>query len=128
MEVVFDHNISLFLTLYIAASVSPMSPKSSTPRTGRAPRVEVHVTHKQPVDEFHPTVQELVDAGYGIEESIEAADHSENPEEALDYLLNLDGEGGMFQPSASVLAKEEHQDQERRELEFIEESQQEKSM
>ena len=115
----------------VAASVSPKPPKlsgPSTPRTDHSPRVKVHVTQKQPVDEFHPTVQELVKAGYNVEQSIEAVEHSEKLEEALDYLLSLGGEGGMFQASTSVLAEEKHQYWEQREAEFMEESQQERPL
>ena len=113
----------------VAVSVSPKSQKlgePSTPRTGRSPRVEIHVTQKQPVDEFHPTVQELVEAGYNVEQSIEAVEHSEELEEAMDYLLSLEGEGGVFQSSASMLTEEKHRYQEEREIESMEESQQER--
>jgi len=123
-----DNYVSLLFT--VAASVSTKSPKlseSSTPRTEHSPRVKVHVTQKQPVDEDHPTVQELVGAGYNVEQSIDAVEHSEKLEEALDYLLRLGGEGGMFQASTSVLAEEKHQYQEEREVEFMEESQQERA-
>ena len=89
--------------------------------------VEVHVTQKQPVYEDHPTVQELVGAGYNVEQSIEAVEHSEKLEEAMDYLLNLGGEGGMFQASTLLLAEEKHQYREEREIEFMEESQQERA-
>ena len=70
------------------------------------------------MDEDHPTVQELVEAGYNIEQSIEAVEHSEKLEEAMDYLLNLEGEKGIFQTSM-VLAKEEDQNWEEREVEFM---------
>jgi len=124
--VVDDYISFLFV---VAASVSTKSPKlsESTPRTEQRPRVEVHITQKQPVDEFHPTVQELVGVGYNIEQSIEAVEHSEKLEEAMDYLLNLGGEGGMFQASTSVFAEEKHQYQEERGIEFMEESQQERA-
>jgi len=124
--------MTTFLSLFtVAASVSPKSPNlsdSSFPRTEPSPRVEVHVTQKQPVDEDHPTVQQLVEAGYNIEQSIEAVEHSEKLEEAMDYLLNLGGEGGMFQASTSVLVDEKHQYREQREAEFMEGSQQEKPL
>ena len=113
----------------VAASVSPKPPKlsgPSTPRTDHSPRVKVHVTQKQPVDEFHPTVQELVKAGYNVEQSIEAVEHSEELEEAMVYLLSLEGEGGVFQSSASMLTEEKHRYQEEREIESMEESQQER--
>ena len=115
----------------VGASVSPKSSnlsKLSAPRTNRCPRVEHHVTQKQPVDEFHPTVQELVEAGFNVEQSIEAVEHSEKPEEALDYLLSLGGEGGIFQASTSVLPEEKHLYREEREVEFMEESQQERAL
>ena len=75
------------------------------------------------MDEDHPTVQELVEAGYNIEQSIEAVEHSEKLEKAMDYLLNLEGENGIFQTSA--LAKEEDQNWEEREVEFMNMPQQE---
>ena len=130
IQFVVDHYISLLLTVYIAVSVTPKSPKlgePSTPRTDHS-QVEVHVTQKQPVDEDHPTVQELVEAGYNVEQSIEAVEHSEKLEEAMDYLLSLGGEGGIFQASTSVLAEEKHQYWEQREAEFMEESQQERPL
>ena len=80
------------------------------------------------MDEDHPTVQELVEAGYNVEQSIEAVEHSEKLEEAMDYLLSLGGEGGIFQASTSVLAEEKHQYWEQREAEFMEESQQERPL
>ena len=79
------------------------------------------------MDEDHPTVQELVEAGYNVEQSIEAVEHSEKLEEAMDYLLSLGGEGGIFQASTSVLAEEKHQYWEQREAEFMEESRQERA-
>ena len=100
----------------------------STPRTDRSPRVEVHVTQKQPVDEDHPIVQELVEAGFNVEQSIEAVEHSEEPAEALDYLLSLGGEGGIFQASTSALPEDEGLYREEREVEFMEESQQERAL
>ena len=45
-------------------------------------------------------------------------EHSEEPAEALDYLLSLGGEGGIFQASTSALPEEEHQYREGREVEF----------
>jgi len=78
------------------------------------------------VDEDHPTVQELVEAGYNVEQSIEAVEHSEKPEKALDYLLRFGGEEGIFQASTSVLAEGKHQYREEREAEFMEVSQQER--
>jgi len=130
MQFEVDDYISFLFT--VAASVSPISKssklsESSTPRTEHSPRVKVHVTQKQPVDEDNPTVQELVGAGYNVEQSIEAVEHSERLDEALDYLLNLGEEGGMFQASTLVLAEEKHQYREEREIEFMEESQQERA-
>lgn len=75
----------------------------------RSPRVEIHVTQKEAVDEYHPTVQQLVDAGYNVEQSINAVEHHEGLEEAMDYLLNLEEGGEIFQATTSVLAVERHQ-------------------
>ena len=89
------------------------------------PRIEIHVTQKQPVDEFHPTVQELVETGYSLEQSIEAVEHHEEVEGAMDYLLSLGGGGEIFQVSES---DEGHQYQEERRMEVVEESQEEKEV
>ena len=105
------------MSLSVAASVSPKSPKpseSSAPRTGHTPSNEVHVTQKQLVDEDHPTVQELVEAGYNVEQSIEAVEHYERLEEAMDYLLRTEGEGRIFQTSMSVSSKRKQRYQEER--------------
>jgi len=113
----------------VGATVSPNSPKlrePSTASTDHSPRVEVHEVRT--VDEFHPTVQELVEAGYNMEQSIKAVEHFEKLEEAMDYLLSLGGEGGIFQTSTSVSAEEEHQYKEEREAEFIDESPQERTL
>lgn len=80
------------------------------------------------MDEDHPTVQELVRAGYNVEQSTEAVEHSEELKEAMDYLLSLEGKKGIVQSSISMLAKEEHQYWEEREIEFVEESQQERPL
>ena len=110
-----------------ATSVSRRSLKLNEPstlRTDRSPRVEIHVTQKQPVDEFDPTVQQLVEAGYNVNQSIEAMERYEGLEEAMDYLLSLEGEGGTFW--VSMPGKEELQYPEKREVEFMEESQEER--
>jgi len=80
------------------------------------------------VDEDHPTVQELVRAGYNVEQSTEAVEHSEELKEAMDYLLSLEGKKGIVQSSISMLTKEEHQYWEERKIEFVEESQQERPL
>jgi len=88
----------------------------------------MHVTQKQYINEFHPVVQELARAGYNVEQSIKAVEHSEELEGALDYLLSLGGEGGIFPTLTSVLAEEEKQYWEEREAEFMEESQKEEPL
>lgn len=80
------------------------------------------------MDKFHPTVQELVEAGYNIEQSIEAVEHCQKLDGALDYLLSLEGKGEVFQTSTSVLTEEEQQYSEEREVEFMEESLQERPL
>ena len=83
-----------------------------------SPRVEIHVTQKEAVDEYHPTVQQLVDAGYNMERSIDAVEHYEVLEEAMDYLLNLEEGGEIFHGSTSVLPVERHQYQEEEESQY----------
>ena len=83
----------------------------STPKTDDNSMIEAHVTQKQPVDEFHPTVQQLVEAGFSVEQSIDAVEHDDGLEGAMDYLLSRASGGGIFQTSTSV---ENHQNQEER--------------
>ena len=120
---IYSYALFKFLSiLYTAASKStpPRQKERSTPSLDHSPRVEIHVTQKQPVDEYHPTVQQLLEAGYDVEQSIEAVEHHENLEGAMDYLLILEGEGEIFHGST--------QDEGQREMEFVEESQEERAM
>ena len=122
-------NSQFLSTLYTATSKpTPPKPKEkepSTPGLDRSPRVEIHITQKQPVDEYHPTVQQLLEAGYDVEQSIEAVEHHDSLERAMDYLLNLEGEGEIFHRST---LDEGHQYPEERKMEFVEESQEERAM
>ena len=115
--------------MYAATGTSaPPKPKEkepSTPGLHHSPRVEIHVTQKQPVDEYHPTVQQLLEAGYDVEQSIEAVEHQDSLEGAMDYLLSLEGEGEIFHRST---LDEEYWYLEEREMEFLEESQEERAM
>ena len=87
-----------------------------------SPIIESLTTQIQPVDEFHPTVQELIEVGYSVKQSVEAVKHHEGLEEAMDYLLSLAKEGGVFQPSKS---DEGHQE---RGINLVTETQQETAM
>ena len=78
------------------------------------------------MDEFHPTVQELIGAGYNLQQSIDAVEHSEELEGALNYLMSIEGEAGVFQASTLVLDKKKRWYREEREADIIEESQQER--
>ena len=101
-----------------------MPPKlkgSSTPMMD----CSLRIVYKQLVDEFHPIVQELNEAGYSVEQSIEAVEQHEELERAMDYLLNLEEEGEIIQTSTS---DEEHQYQEERVVEPVEDSHQESEM
>ena len=120
----FSFNLS-HSTLYTATSKSTPSKQKepSTPSLDRSPRIEIHVTQKQPVDEYHPTVQQLLEAGYDVEQSIGAVEHNENLEGAMDYLLSLEGEGEIFHKSTQ---DEGHRYSEEREMELVEESQEER--
>ena len=110
--------------MYTASkSTPPRQKEPSTPSLDRSPRIEIHVTQKQPVDEYHPTVQQLLEAGYDVEQSIEAVEYHEVLEGAMDYLLNLEEEGEIFHRSTQ---DEGHQYPEEREMEFVEESQEER--
>jgi len=80
------------------------------------------------VDEFHPTVQELIGAGYNLQQSIDAVEHSEELEGALDYLMGIEGEAGVFQASTLVLDKKKRWYREKREVDIIEESQEERAL
>ena len=101
-----------------------MAPKlkgSSTPMMD----CSLRIVYKQLVDEFHPIVQELNEAGYSVEQSIEAVEQHEELERAMDYLLNLEEEGETIQTSTS---DEEDQYQEERVVELVEDSHQESGM
>ena len=107
--------------IYTASSSSSAPPKlkgSSIPKMYRSPRVKIHTVYKQPVDEFHPTVQELVEAGYDVEQSIEAVEHNESLEGAMDYLLNREEEGEIFH---GLTQDEGHRYSKEREMELVEE-------
>ena len=104
-------------------STSLKQKEPSTPSLDRSPRVEIHVTQKQPVDEYHPIVQQLLEAGYDVQQSIEAVERHESLERAMNYLLFLEGDGGIFHRS---ILDEEHWYQEEREMEL--ESQEERAM
>ena len=100
-----------------------MPPKlkgSSTPMMD----CSLRIVYKQLVDEFHPNVQELGEAGYSMEQSIEAVEQHEGLEGAMDYLLSLQEEGEIIQTSIS---DEGHQYQERV-VEPVEELHQESGM
>ena len=110
--------------MYTATSKStPPNQKEplSTSILDCSPRIEIHVTQKQPVDEYHPTVQQLLDVGYNVEQSIEAVENHESLEGAMDYLLSLEGEGEIFHGSTQ---DEGH----RKVMEFMDESQEERAM
>ena len=112
--------------MYAATGTSaPHKPKKepSTPGLHHSPRVEIHVTQKELVDEYHPTVQQLLDAGYDVQQSIEAVERHETLERAMNYLVFLEGDGGIFHRST---LDEEHWYQEEREMEL--ESQEERAM
>ena len=106
--------------MYTATSKSPKQKKKepSTLSLDRSPRIGIYVIQKQPVDEYHPTVQQLLEAGYDVEQSIEAVEHNESLEGAMDYLLSLEGEGEIFHRSTH---DEGHQYSEEREMELVEE-------
>lgn len=59
---------------------------------------------RQVVDEFHPHVQTLLEAGYDLEPSIQAIDQFGDPEAAMNYLESNDKDsdkGGIFQQIGS---------------------------
>ena len=60
-----------------------------------------------------------------MEQSIEAVEHQDSLEGAMDYLLSLEGEGEIFHRST---LDEGHRYPEEREMEFVEESQEERTM
>ena len=90
--------------LYTATNDSSTLPKlkgHSTPEIDHSSKIEIHIIKKQRVDEFHPTVQMLVEAGYRVEQSIRAVEHDDRLEGAMDYLLQSEKGGGIFRVSAS---------------------------
>ena len=113
---------SILYTASNATSTPPELKETSIPKMDDSPKIESLTTQIQPVDEFHPTVQELIEVGYSVKQSVEAVKHHEGLEEAMDYLLSLAKEGGVFQPSKS---DEGHQE---RGINLVTETQQETAM
>lgn len=64
-----------------------------------SPRIQTVV--RQAIDQSHPVVQKLLEADYGLEESIEAFERFGELGAAMDYLDSKDDsdEGGIFQTS-----------------------------
>ena len=85
-----------------------------------SPKIKIHITKKQRVDAFHPTVQQLVEAGYSVERSIHAVEHDDRLGGALDYLLQSTSGGEIFQPSTS------YEEYRAREMELLVDSQQDR--
>ena len=105
-------------TVTNGSSTLPKLKSRSTPEMDHSPKI--HITKKQRVDAFHPTVQELVEAGYDVEQSIHAVEYDDRLEEAMDYLLQSAREGGIFQASTS------YEEYRAREMELLVDSQQER--
>ena len=87
--------------LYTATNDSSTLPKLKGHSTPEMDQIEIRITKKQRVDEFHPTVQVLVEAGYNVEQSIHAVEHDDRLEGAMDYLLQSEKGGEIFQVSDS---------------------------
>ena len=110
--------------MYTVTNGSSSLPKlkgHSTPEMDHSPKIKIHITKKQCVDAFHPTVQELVEVGYSVEQSIHAVEHDDRLEGALDYLLQSTSGGEIFQ--ASSTSYEEYR---AREMELLVDSQQDR--
>ena len=128
LVIIFCPSILCPSILYAATSASSTPPKlkgPSTPKMDWSSGVEIRIVYKQPVDEFHPTVQQLIELGYDVQQSFEAVEHHESLEGAMDYLLSLEEEGEIFHRST---LDEGHRYPEEREMEFVEESQEERAM
>ena len=106
--------------VYTATNDSSTLPKLKGHSTPEMDQIEIRITKKQRVDEFHPTVQVLVEAGYSMEQSIHAVEHDDRLEGAMDYLLQSTRKGGIFHVSAS---NEEYR---ARRMELLVDSQQER--
>ena len=66
---------------------------------------KIHIRQHVPIDEHHPTVTDLVEAGFDLEQSINAASkYPDDPSAAIDYLddSNTSEGGTLFQSSATV--------------------------
>ena len=92
---------SILYTVTNGSSTLPKLKGHSTPEMDHSHKIKIHIIKKQRVDEFHPTVQELVEAGYGVERSIHAVEYDDRLEGAMDYLLQSERGGGIFQVSTS---------------------------
>ena len=58
------------------------------------------ITRKQPITEYHPVVQKLIESGYTPKVGIEAVERcGSNVVECLDYLMDYEAEGDLFQSS-----------------------------
>ena len=85
--------------MYIATAVEPKLPK------------RIKIVKRLAIDQSHPVVQELIDADYSLEESIDAVERFGKLGPAMDYLDRKDdsNEGGVFQASdQQPFAAEEH--------------------
>ena len=99
----------MFLTV-ASADIDP-KPKQSkvSPRIESiSPRIKTVI--RQAIDQSHPVVLKLLDADYGLEESMEAVERFGKLGPAMDYLDRKDDsdEGGLFQASGhQPISKEE---------------------
>ena len=59
------------------------------------------MTVKEAVDVAHPGVQEVISAGYTIEESILAFETCGTAEDAVEYLVNMKGGGIINKPAVT---------------------------
>ena len=64
----------------------------------------IHIRQHVPIDEHHPTVTDLVEAGFDLEQSIKAASkYPDDPSAAMDYLDDSNTAGGtLFQSSVTA--------------------------
>ncbi len=74
----------------------PSAPTTTDSSTGnRKINAKIHIRQHVPIDEHHPTVIDLVEAGFDLEQSIKAASkYPDDPSAAIDYLDDSNIEEG----------------------------------
>ena len=83
----------------------PLTTTDSLDKNQKISTNKVHIQQHVPIDKHHPTVIDLLEAGFDLEQSIKAASkYPDDPSAAIDYLDDINVEEGdtLFQSSGTV--------------------------